>query len=102
MLDVDQWKGIVGTHFGYESVDSDCCILTTGPIISIPFPLSIVCLFALFKPLSLLTVKLIIYTTKNSCMFESWLGHSLFTVSMLIGLLWVFQLFSDPLISRMK
>eukprot|EP00804_Cyclotella_cryptica_P010313 CCRYP_012242-RA/>CCRYP_012242-RA protein AED:0.10 eAED:0.10 QI:0/0.84/0.75/1/0.73/0.55/20/4684/1413 len=97
MLDADQWNSVVGTLV----LDMSVLAVVAGFVLLVllmayQFPYGMVCLFALFNPLWLLTVKLIIYTKKDTRVFVSWLSGPLFTISVLIGLSWALWVFSEP------
>ena len=97
MLDADQWSSMIGTVI----LDFSVLIVVAGFVLLVlllayQFPYGMVCLFALFNPLWLLTVKLVVYTGKSTRVFVSWLSGPLFTLSALIGLTWALWVFADP------
>jgi hypothetical protein len=97
MLDADQWSSVIGTVL----LDLSVLVVVAGLVLLVlllayRFPYGMICLFALFNPLWLLTVKLILYTGKSTRVFVSWLSGPLFTVSALIGMVWALWVFADP------
>lgn len=97
MLDADQWNSVVGTIV----LDLSILIVVAGIVLLIlllayQFPYGMICLFALFNPLWLLTVKLVIWSEKSTRVFVSWLSGPLFTVSALIALAWALWVFANP------
>eukprot|EP00970_Alexandrium_tamarense_P018467 scaffold13340_cov212-Alexandrium_tamarense.AAC.22 len=96
MLDADEWESKVGSIFLDVSIlGIVCCFVLLVLFIADQFPYGMVCLFALFNPLWLLTVKLLFYGNKSTRVFVSWLSGPLFFVSLLVGLSWLVWVFSD-------
>lgn len=96
MLDADQWSSV----FGILVLDLSVLITVAGFVLLVlllayQYPYGMVCLFALFNPLWLLTVKLVLYTNKSTRVFVSWLSGPLFTISSLIALAWALWVFAD-------
>ena len=97
MLDADQWSSV----FGILVLDLSVLITVAGFVLLVlllayQYPYGMVCLFALFNPLWLLTVKLVLYTNKSTRVFVSWLSGPLFTISALIAMAWALWVFADP------
>lgn len=96
MLDADKWDSVIGTLL----LDLSALAIVAGFVLLIlllayQFPYGMVCLFALFNPLWLLTVKLVFYAKKDTRVFVSWLSGPLFTISTLIGIVWALWVFID-------
>ena len=86
MLDADQWNSVFGTVL----LDLSVLAVVAGFVLLVlllayQFPYGMVCLFALFNPLWLLTVKLVMYTGKSTRVFVSWLSGPLFKSVRLSG-----------------
>ena len=97
MLDADEWNSVAGALL----LDISVLAVVAGFVLLVlllayQFPYGMICLFALFNPLWLLTVKLLVYKEKSTRVFVSWLSGPLFTISALIGVIWALWVFADP------
>ena len=97
MLDADQWNSTLGTLV----LDVSVLAIVAGLILLVlllayQYPYGMICLFALFNPLWLLIIKMVLYINKSTRVFISWLSGPLFSISVIIGFCWAMWVFSHP------
>ena len=97
MLDADEWTSKCGRIFLHMSIFVIVCGFALLALLTADrFPYGTICMFVILYPVWLLALKLIFYDEKDTRVFVSWLSGPLLFTSVMIGVLWITWVFSDP------